>query len=153
MTLTEAAARTGHTREAIRQRIRRGTLRAVKGNDGVLRIEARDLADLPPPDATTDGQGDANEATADAALAVLVETVADLRADLGHTRTALDAALADRGQAEREREDARVRAAAAEGEAKALREALDEARATSADMRRPAWQRWLGIASRPSSNN
>ena len=151
LTLTEAAARTGHTREAIRQRIRRGSLRAVKDNSGVLRIGARDLADLPPLDATTDDQGDANDTATDAALAVLVATVADLRADLGQTRTALDAALTDRGRSEQEREEARVRAASAEGEAKTLREALVEARAIIAHARRPAWQRWLGIAARPSA--
>src|SRR5215218_6979912 len=36
--LTEAAERTGLTVEAIRQRIKRGRLEAVKGNDGLLRV-------------------------------------------------------------------------------------------------------------------
>ncbi|MDP9373252.1 MAG: hypothetical protein M3Q65_12525 [Chloroflexota bacterium] len=43
------------------------------------------------------------------------------------------------GRAEAEREAAKVAAAAAEGEAKGLREALTEAR-------RPFWRRWLGVA-------
>ncbi len=41
------------------------------------------------------------------------------------------------GQPERGREEARIRAATAEGEAKGLRLALAEAR-------RPFWRRWLG---------
>ena len=184
LTLTEAAARTGHTREAIRQRVRRGSLRAVKGNDGVLRLDTRDLADMPPPDATAADQeadqGDAGSASTVATLADLVATVADLRTTADTTRMALDKShtdhLADRGRAERaeaqveaeaarvtvaeareaearacadqlererdqarqEREDARIRAASAEGEARALREALEEAR-------RPTWRRWLGV--------
>lgn len=105
MTLTEATQRSGHTREALRQRVRRGTLPATKGNDGQLRIQARDLADLPPPDTTTDDHGQGNDATTEAALAILVATVADLRADLERTRTTLEVALADRladhGRAER----------------------------------------------------
>lgn len=64
-------------------------------------------------------------------------------ADAGTIREATACARADRAEHERdqarqEREDARVRAAGAEGEAKALREALVEAR-------RPAWRRWLGL--------
>ena len=107
----------------------------------MLRIGARDLADLPPLDATTDDQRDVNDAATDTALAVLIATVADLRADLEQTRTTLDAALTDRGRSEQEREEARVGAASAEGEAKALREALADARAIIADAQRPAWQR------------
>lgn len=37
-TLTDAAASTGYTREALRQRVLRGKLKAMRGNDG------RDLA-------------------------------------------------------------------------------------------------------------
>lgn len=36
--LTEAAERTGLTVEALRQRVKRGKLDAVKGNDGMLRV-------------------------------------------------------------------------------------------------------------------
>src|SRR4051794_34699228 len=56
-TLTEAAARSGYTREALRLRVRRGKLRAVKGNDGVTRIDPAGLADLPPPELSGDNQG------------------------------------------------------------------------------------------------
>lgn len=100
LTLTEAAAHTGYTREALRQRIRRGSLAATKGNGGILRIHRRDLDDLPPPDQSTDdqedNQGQAGETAMDAALAVLTATVVDLRADLIHMRTTLDTAQADR---------------------------------------------------------
>lgn len=135
MTLTEAAHRSGHTREALRQRVRRGTLPATKGNDGQLRIQTRDLADLPPPDATMDDQGQGDDATTEAALAVLVATVADLRADLRHTRTTLETALddrmADHGRAERAEAQARAemaRAAKAETQLLAVETALAEAR-------------------------
>ncbi len=50
----------------------------------------------------------------------------------------LDQVEHDRDQARQEREAARVQAAGAEGEVRALREALVEAR-------RPAWRRWLGL--------
>ena len=166
LTLTEAAAHTGHTREAIRQRIRRGSLPASKGNDGQLRVQRRDLADLPPPDATTDDHGQPRNATRDATADVPLVSLADLRMTVDDLRTTLvvtlDKALADQGRAEqaearadqaeaREREAraladqrgadmtaALMRAARAEGEATALREALTEAR-------RPAWRRWLGL--------
>lgn len=135
MTLTEAAQRSGYTREALRQRVRRGTLPATKGNDGQLRIQARDLADLPPPDATTDDQGHGDNAITEAALAILVATVADLRTDLVRTRTALDTAvadcLADHARAERAEAQAKaetIRAATAEARLLAVETALAEAR-------------------------
>lgn len=155
LTLTEAAARTGHTREALRQRVKRGSLQSMKGNDGQVRVHLRDLGDLPPPGEIGVDPDQANNATTDVTLAVLFATVADLQADLGRTRSTLDKAVADhlvdlgqvqeraaqaiteRDQARQEREEARVRAARAEGTASALREALAEAR-------RPFWQRWLG---------
>ena len=96
LTLTEAATRTGYTREALRQRVRRGTLPATKGNDGVVRVHPRDLADLAPPDESTADHGQYDDVTAAVALDVLVATAADLRADLERTRTALDTAAADR---------------------------------------------------------
>ena len=96
LTLTEAAARTGYTREALRQRVRRETLPATKGNDGVVRVHLRDLADLPPPGESTADHGQADDVTTAVALDALVATVADLRADLARTRIALDMASADR---------------------------------------------------------
>jgi hypothetical protein len=151
ITLTEAAARSGHSREALRQRVRRGSLAARKGNDGVLRLDPRDLADLPPPDASmVDRQDESDESKADrvdefaATLAVLGETVADLRADLVRTRTALDTAqadrLADHGRAER-----------AEAQATAEREKLaaETARASAAEARAVAAETALAEARTP----
>lgn len=135
LTLTEAAARTGYTREALRQRVRRDTLAAVKGNDGVLRVKAADLADLPPPDEAPDNQGQPGDATTVVALDVLAATVADLRADLGRMRTTLDTAVADRldshGRAERAEGRAVAEAsgaAAAEVRLAVVEAALAEAR-------------------------
>src|SRR3954464_10949972 len=85
LTLTEAAARTGYSRDALRQRIRRGTLGSSKGNDGQIRIHARALGDLPPADLPTDDQGQADDASLDVALDVLRTTVEDLRTDLERT--------------------------------------------------------------------
>ena len=60
---------------------------------------------------------------------------ATLRSALDRERERADRAESRAIQAEREREEARIRAAAAEGEAKGLRLALEEAR-------RPFWRRW-----------
>lgn len=142
LTLTEAATHSGYSRDAIRQRIRRGKLQATKGNDGQLRVQARDLDDLPPPDLTADDQGQPGDKSSDLALDVLQATVADLRTtvnDLGQqlekARTALDMTQADRlndrGRAERAEAQAvaeSARAATAEARALAAEAALVEAR-------------------------
>src|SRR3954453_12024747 len=135
LTLTEAAARTGYSRDALRQRIRRGKLSASKGNDGQIRVHARDLGDLPPADPSVDDQGQVDDANMDVALDVLRATVDDLRTDLGRTRTALDKALVDRlndhGRAERAEAQAEAdsaRAAAAEARLAPAEAALVEAR-------------------------
>lgn len=139
MTLREAAARTGHTKDAIRQRVRRRSLRATKGNDGVVRVSARDLADLPPPDAfpdaTTDDHGQAHMDALAATLDGLRTTLDKTMDNLGHTRSALDAARADHlvahGRAERAEAEAaasRTRAEAAEARAANIELALSEAR-------------------------
>ena len=135
LTLTDAAARSGYTREALRQRVRRGSLRAQKGNDGQLRVRARDLADLPPPDPSGADPGQHDGAVLDTTLDVLAATVADLRAALERTRTALDAAQdgrrADHGRAERAEAQATAEAAradAAEARLTAAESALAEAR-------------------------
>lgn len=128
LTLTDAAARYGYTREALRQRVRRGRLRAIKGNDGQLRVQARDLADLPPPDVSGVNPGQHDNATVDVALDVLTSTVADLRTDLERTRMALDAALADRLA-----EHGRAKRAEAQTVAEASRAAVAEARLAVAE--------------------
>ncbi len=119
LTLTEAAARCGYTRAALRARIRRKSLSAVKGNDGQYRLQARDVDDLPPPD---DGQHD------DAAMDILSSTVAGLQAALD---LATAGHLADHGRAERAEAQAMAeasRAAVAEARLAAAEAALVEAR-------------------------
>jgi len=135
LTLTEAAARTRYTREAIRQRVRRGSLPAIKGNDGQLRVQTRDLDDMPPPDATTDDPGQMNGATTDATVVVLLATMVDLRTTVDNLRTTLDAtmdkALFNHGRAERAEAQAAAeatRASMAEAQLAAAVAALAEAR-------------------------
>ena len=142
--LIEAAERTGLTVEAIRQRIKRSRLEAVKGNDGLLRVRLTtahlesignrmatghsaptatgQLADndrlIRALQATAEAQGEA------AALRDRAEKAEDER------EAARAEAVAERArvaQAEREREAAKVASPSAEGEAKGLRLALEEA--------------------------
>jgi hypothetical protein len=142
LTLTEAAARTGHSREALRQRVRRGKLRAQKGNDGVMRVDAQALADLPPPESPGDDHAVSVDGMNDTVLDLLQVALDDLRVSLdreksehGRTRAALDKALDDRlddhGRAERA--EAQVKAEArradeAERRLAATEAALAEAR-------------------------
>ena len=90
LTLTEAAARSGHTRIAIRQRVRRGSLPATKGNDGVVRLRTADVDGLPPPDVAGDDHDQPEAEAMGVALDVLRSTVDDLRSDRDRMRTALD---------------------------------------------------------------
>lgn len=68
---------------------------------------------------------------------ILRAQVVDLIAQRDQATAQVVEARADADQARQGREDARVRAARAEGQASALREALAEAQ-------RPFWRRWLG---------
>jgi len=155
LTLTAAAARTGHTREAIRQRVRRGVLRATKGNDGVLRVTVRDVVMIPTPDVSSSNPGQDAGDTPVIALAVLTATmddqrttIADQRTALDGLRTALDKAhadhLVDRGRAER----AEAQAAAEGGRATVTEARLVAAEIALAEARTPwairvirAWRR------------
>ncbi len=120
-TLAEASQLTGLSTEALRLRIKRGKLAAEKGNDGHPRVHltSADLEDF--------------RRQLDHQKSTLVRQDTDKVSAIRVLEAAVDAL---REQAEREREEARIRAAAAEGEAKGLREALAEAR-------RPFWRRWL----------
>ena len=167
--LTEAAERTGLTVEAIRQRIKRGRLEVVKGNDGLLRVrlttaDLESIANRSPtgqtlPTATGQvGEDDRLTKALQAEAAALRERAAKAegesatlreqvesergRADRAEARAGQAEQRADRAEAEREaaraeREAAKVAAAAAEGEARGLREALAEAQ-------RSFGRRWLG---------
>jgi uncharacterized coiled-coil DUF342 family protein len=125
--LTEAAKRTGLTVEAIRQRIKRGSLQAVKGNDRTLRVRLTD-ADLAgisnrsptghvPPTPTS-------HPTHDDRLLKALQEAAEARGEAATLRERAEKVEAQVDQLQAEREEARIRAAHAEGEAKALREAV-----------------------------
>ena len=148
-TLAEAASLTGMSVDALRHRVKRRKLQSVRGNDGMTRVRLDDAA----VQASLASQAEDNAASVlhsqlpghGQTLDALASHVASLRERLAMADT-MAAELRDRlGRIEQERdalrqdrEDARVRAATAEGEARALREALDDAR-------RPAWRRWLGV--------
>ncbi len=139
LTLSEAAARTGHTREAIRQRIRRGSLPATKGNDGQLRVQVRDLVDLPPPDVSTGDPGQPGNANTDAAASVLLATLVDLRTTVDDLRTTVDdlrttlAATVDKAHADRLVDHGRAERAEAQAAAAADRAMLAERRLAAAE--------------------
>jgi len=156
-TLADASRLSGLSTEALRLRIKRGKLAAEKGNDGQprVRLTAADLEEIrrqAGQQKSTLTRQDGDKANA---LRVLDAAVDALREQAGRERAALEgeaAALRDAlgrereraakaeqraERAEAEREAAKVAAASAEGEAKGLRLALEEAR-------RPFWRRWLG---------
>jgi len=131
--LTEAAERTGLTVEAIRQRVKRGKLEAIKGNDGLLRVRLT-TADLAGVDRSATGRMTptmTGQTTHDDQLNKALQDAAEARGEATALRQRAEraeaVAIAERAraaQAEREREAARIAAAAAEAEGKALREAL-----------------------------
>lgn len=139
--LTEAAERTGLTVEAIRQRIKRGSLQAVKGNDRVLRVRltTADLASITnrsttghfPPTPTGQPPTPTSLRPDDDRLIKALEAIAEARGEAAALRDRVEKAEAlanqlrsDVDQSRTEREQALVAAATAQGEARALREAL-----------------------------
>ena len=123
--LTEAAERTGLTVEALRQRIKRGRLEAVKGNDGLLRVRltSADFASF----ANRSSTGRAvpmvtGHDTHDDRLANALQAAAVAQGEAIALREAVERERSRASPAEAEREAARVAAARAEGEAAALRE-------------------------------
>jgi hypothetical protein len=148
LTLTEAAARTGYSRDALRQRVRRGKLRFIKGNDDMLRVDALQLADLPPSNTPEATPGPATDVSRDNMLAyiadmiqenteLLKETRVDLETARDRLRSDLDRAqfdrLDDRGRAER----AEARAEAEARRANAAERRLEAAEAALAEARTP----------------
>lgn len=108
LTDQQAGGALGMTAEAVRQRARRLGWRTQPGNEGKA--------------------------------LVLVPGGVEVRPRHGESATVRERMESGRQRADRdeaEREAARIAAAAAEGEAKGLRLALDEAR-------RPFWRRWIG---------
>ena len=135
LTLTEAAARSGHTRIALRQRVRRGTLPSIKGNDGVVRIRAADVDGLPPPDAATDDQDQPEAEAVAAALDAMRQAMDDTRADRDRAWSSLDHVRSDLEAARSSLAAESLRAALAEEKAMAAttRTAMAEARLAAAE--------------------
>lgn len=144
MTYAELAEARGIKEPAAVRLVQRRRWERQPGNDGAARV-AVPVAELRPSKAVAPAVGpvapdsrDMETLTRERQRADAAEARAD-RAEAGQAalQARLDQAERDRDQARQDREAARVEAAGATGEARALREALDEAR-------RPAWRRWLG---------
>jgi chromosome segregation ATPase len=128
-TLTDAAALTGLTVEAIRLRIKRGKLASERGNDGRprVRLTTADLEAFRQPKPTVGEQK--------------AELTEQEPTDRGQTETVLafldlvDRTLARVDAAQAAAAEARARAAVAEGQVAELREALarSEARVTATE--------------------
>ena len=125
--LTEAAERTGLTVEAIRQRIKRGKLEAVKGNDGMLRVRLT-TADLEAIDRSATGYAPrtaTGQPVDDDRLLKALQDAAEARGEAAalRERAEMAEARADRAEAAAAAiPELRERVGRAEGEAAALRE-------------------------------
>ncbi len=117
-TLGEAAELTGLSVDAFRKRIQRGRLRAVKGNDGMVRVRL-DLGQI---EALKAGQASSHPAELDRLTSALEAEAAALREALARERARADQSDTRERAATAEVADARERAARAEGEAEAARE-------------------------------
>jgi hypothetical protein len=119
LTMSEAAARSGLHRDAIRSRARRGLIPSRRDNRGqwLVQLSAEAM--------TTLDQGDDHD---------LAMVVADLQAEVADLRVALARAEADR--------DAAKTVAVAEVAAKDV--LVAELRKLLDDARRPWWRRWVG---------
>jgi chromosome segregation ATPase len=130
-TLAEASRLTGLSVDALRQRAKRGKLDTVRGNDGLVLVrlttadrDAIRLATDRPSSPTTTSQTDQKDQT----IKALEAQATSLNEALARERLRVDAADARAELAERERSEARERAARAEGEAIGLRATLDAER-------------------------
>lgn len=117
VTVGEAAERLGKSVDSVRSLIRRGRLTARRGNSGQLLVTLH--PDAAVGTAVTGESGDSRD-----------EALAVMRDEAEHWR--------------REAEEARVRAARAEGEASAQRELVAELKGLLEEARRPFWRRWIG---------
>jgi hypothetical protein len=150
--LTEAAEVTGVTVEALRQRIKRRKLHAIKGNDGLLRVRLTQ-ADI---EAIATGRPTGQPVENDGAIKVLVAHVQTLREQLDRQRTDHAAELellrddieharleADRWRetAERERDNAH----ALFDQLREMTQRLDQLyQEHRAELKRPWWRRLIG---------
>jgi flagellar biosynthesis/type III secretory pathway protein FliH len=153
--LTEASGLTGLSVDALRKRIERKKLRGSRSNeDGQWRVwlTSKDVetaksgrpvdksgqdVDGPPDESRTIKAMEGEAAALRDALARERERADTAEGESATLREQVKSEGARAAQAEREREAARIAAAAAEGRAEGLRLALEEAR-------RPFWRRWLG---------
>ena len=152
-TLAEAAAMTGQTVDALRKKVRRGKLEAIRGNDGLVRVRLTeaDVASLRRDRVPDAGQPVAVSAEERLAISELRASLRMLEEGREQAAQALDRERQRAERAETERDAARaeataarerataaeVRAATVEGRLAGLQEALAEAR-------KPIWRRWLG---------
>lgn len=134
LTLAEAATLTGLTPDALRQRLKRGSIRrSVKGNDGRLRIRLADdeIAALKDGRPFSRSVGRQTEQPAEqnardsAAIRALEAHVSTLKDELAAART-------ERGRLLDMAADERKRATQAEGERDDLRKKLDSERVEAA---------------------
>lgn len=150
LSLTEAAARTGLDREAIRSRARRNLLPSRRGNDGQMLVQV--TTDL----LTAHDRGAAEQVTGSSRaaaeeIAALRSVMTDLLAEVTDLRAALSRAEAEREAAKTvavaEVATARAEASAAElvkaAEIASRERLIDELRAELARLRRPWWRRVL----------
>lgn len=149
LTLTEAAEATGCTVEALRQRVKRRKLHAVKGNDGRLRVKLTqaDVDALSLGRVTGQPVGQPVEAEGvvkalEARVHDLQQRAAELRADLERERSEHRDERAQLLQRAEELE-ARLRLVEDRGaeERNAARRELEELRCELAHARRPWWRR------------
>lgn len=127
--LTEAAERTGLTVEALRQRIKRGKLNAVKGNDGMLRVRltTADLEAIDRPPTGHVAHGPTGQPVNDDRLLKALQDAAEARGEAAALRERAEMAETRAERAEAAAAvipDLRERAGRAEGEAETLREQL-----------------------------
>ncbi len=160
LTYQELADRLGIDVQSARRRVLRSGWAKAPGNDGKARVfvpvtvlptaAATTAATVPPAGASPAVPVVATPEALSHLLSQVAETgelrdrvgrlegeAKELRDTLAHERAAIEHLRSELDQAEQQREEARVRAATAEGEVKGLRLALEEAR-------RPFWRRWLG---------
>jgi hypothetical protein len=134
LSLTEAAQRSGISREAIRARARRGLIPSRKGNG------RETLVQLPPGSVhVVSGNNQDMSGSPTDLVADLLAEVAELREQLAVTRAERDIAT---GVAKAEVAVVIERAAALRELADRLTTELAEARAQIAEANRPWWRRW-----------
>jgi hypothetical protein len=147
VSLADASAMTGRPAEAIRAMVRRGKLKALKGNDGRTLVAIPAELIRPPGQPSTsrangqDGRPASREEADDGRVAALNEAVEEWRSAAEEARLA--AAVAESRLAEAERAHV-AEVAAATAKVEAAERLIVELRKLLDDARRPWWRRLLG---------